>query len=199
LTLACPSSQAFWHPVFGPKRALWADEHVLMSSYEHVLIRSCRKSRRACAHEHLWAASYPGANNVLKIATLQCFYIDQWLRWASARGCLGRTRETKCLAEFVTNMADMRMQMRKLLDYTKWNWKAFPANERYIWKRFYVQMITALIIRIFPRKRYYIKDLLYGCRIVAKFNTHNLYSIRTFYIQYTHFIFNTHILYSIHS
>ena len=24
-------------------------------------------------------ASYPGANNVLKIATLQCFYIDQWL------------------------------------------------------------------------------------------------------------------------
>jgi hypothetical protein len=26
------------HPVFGPKRALWADEHVLMSSYEHVLI-----------------------------------------------------------------------------------------------------------------------------------------------------------------
>jgi hypothetical protein len=25
-------------------------------------------------------SSYPGANNVLKIATLQCFYIDQWLR-----------------------------------------------------------------------------------------------------------------------
>jgi hypothetical protein len=39
----------------------------------------------------------------------------------------------------------------------------------------------------------------YGCRIVEKFNTHNLYSIRTFYIQYTHFIFNTHILYSIHT
>jgi hypothetical protein len=37
------------------------------------------------------AASYPGANNVLKIATLQCFYIDQWLRWASGGGCLGRT------------------------------------------------------------------------------------------------------------
>jgi hypothetical protein len=31
-------------------------------------------------------------NFTLKIATLQCFYIDQWLRWASARGCLGRTR-----------------------------------------------------------------------------------------------------------
>jgi hypothetical protein len=31
------------HPVFGPKRALWADEHVLMSSYEHVLIRSSHK------------------------------------------------------------------------------------------------------------------------------------------------------------
>jgi hypothetical protein len=28
----------------------------------------------------------------------------------------------------------------------------------------------------------------YGCRIVAKFNTHNLYSI------YVHFIFNTHML-----
>jgi hypothetical protein len=40
---------------------------------------------------------------------------------------------------------------------------------------------------------------VYGCRIVAKFNKHNLYSIHTFYIQYTHFIFNTHILYSIHS
>jgi hypothetical protein len=38
---------------------------------------------------------------------------------------------------------------------------------------------------------------LYGCRIVAKFNTHNLYSIRTFYIQYTHFIFNTLLEYSI--
>jgi hypothetical protein len=31
--------------------------------------------------------------------------------------------------------------------------KGFP-NERYIWERFYVQMFM-LIIRIFPRKRYY--------------------------------------------
>ena len=31
------------HPVFGPKRALWADEHVLISNYEHVLIRSSHK------------------------------------------------------------------------------------------------------------------------------------------------------------
>ena len=30
----------------------------------------------------------------------------------------------------------------------------------------------------------------YGCRIVAKFNTHILYSIHTFYIQYTLRIFN---------
>ena len=43
------------------------------------------------------------------------------------------------------------------------------------------------------------RPLRYGCRIVAKFNKHNLYSIHTFYIQYTHFIFNTLILYSIHS
>ena len=38
-----------------------------------------------------------------------------------------------------------------------------------------------------------------GCRIVAKFNTHILCSMHTFYIQYTHFIFNTLILYSIHT
>ncbi len=31
----------------------------------------------------------------LKIGTLQCFYIDQWLSWASAQGCLGRTRRRK--------------------------------------------------------------------------------------------------------
>jgi hypothetical protein len=41
------------HLVFGPKPALWADEHVLMSSYEHVLIRSWRMSWWACAHA--WA------------------------------------------------------------------------------------------------------------------------------------------------
>ena len=40
------------------------------------------------------------------------------------------------LAEYVTNMADMKMQMRKLLYY-------LPI-ERYIWERFYAQMITAL-------------------------------------------------------
>jgi hypothetical protein len=46
------------HPVFGPKRALWTDEHVLISSYEQVLIRSCRMSRWACAHEQLWACAH---------------------------------------------------------------------------------------------------------------------------------------------
>jgi hypothetical protein len=35
----------------------------------------------------IMAASYPGANNVLKIATLQCFYIDQWL--SERAGVLG--------------------------------------------------------------------------------------------------------------
>ena len=45
--------------------------------------------------------------------------------------------------------------------------------------------------------KHFIRDGVYGCRIVAKFNTHNLYSIRTFYIQYTHFIFNTLLEYSI--
>jgi hypothetical protein len=51
-------------------------------------------------------------------------------------GVLGETQETKRLAEYVTNMADMRKQMRKLLYY-------LPI-ERYIWERFYAQMITAL-------------------------------------------------------
>ncbi len=36
----------------------------------------------------------------LKIGTLQCFYIDQWLIWASAQGCLGRTRRRKRLADY---------------------------------------------------------------------------------------------------
>ena len=39
--------------------------------------------------------------------------------------------------------------------------KGLPI-ERDIWERFYAQMITALIIIIFPRKRYYIFIILAG-------------------------------------
>jgi hypothetical protein len=51
------------HPVFGPSCLngpyAWADEHVLMSSYEHVHIHSCRMSRWACAHhEQLRACAH---------------------------------------------------------------------------------------------------------------------------------------------
>jgi hypothetical protein len=61
--------------------------------------RSCIKKE---FHWHIWqcwqiSASYPGANNVLKIATLQCFYIDQWLSWASARVL------PKCRSHFQNN------------------------------------------------------------------------------------------------
>ncbi len=42
---------------------------------------------------HLIAKPQPRTQaQKLKIGTLQCFYIDQWLIWASAQGCLGRTR-----------------------------------------------------------------------------------------------------------
>jgi hypothetical protein len=57
-TFVAVSSTKNVHPVFGPKRALWANGHELMSSYEYVLMRSCRKSRRACAHEQLWACAH---------------------------------------------------------------------------------------------------------------------------------------------
>ncbi len=39
----------------------------------------------------LWGNSLVPRRKKLKIGTLQCFYIDQWLSWASAQGCLGRT------------------------------------------------------------------------------------------------------------
>jgi hypothetical protein len=44
--------------------------------------------------------------------------------------------------------------------------------ERDIWERFYAQMITALIIIIFPRKRYYIFIILAGefPQDLSKFN-----------------------------
>ena len=53
--------------------------------------------------------------------------------------------------------------------------------------------VLFIFIRLINVLFLFITQLLvgYGCRIVTKFNTHNLYSIRTFYIQYTHFIFNT--------
>jgi hypothetical protein len=60
-----------------------------LSSYPmFILVHSTEYSFYKCllinhlAHK---PASYPGANNVLKIATLQCFYIDQWLRWVIFR------------------------------------------------------------------------------------------------------------------
>jgi hypothetical protein len=72
-----------------------------MSGKAHLMTYWWRIDVIHCGHRAkvgYLPASYPGANNVLKIATLQCFYIDQWLRWARARGCLGKTRETKRLA-----------------------------------------------------------------------------------------------------
>jgi hypothetical protein len=55
--------------------------------------------------------------------------------------------------------------------------------ERDIWERFYAQMITALIIIIFPRKRYYIFIILAGefPQVLSKFNRkspgHNLFQM----------------------
>jgi hypothetical protein len=41
-----------------------------IAKYQQTLSNNCDRQPR----------THAGANNVLKIETLQCFYIDQWLR-----------------------------------------------------------------------------------------------------------------------
>jgi hypothetical protein len=60
---------------------------------------------------------------------------------------LGRTQETKRLAEYVTNMADdlsiFINANEEIAEMLSMKLKGLSI-ERYIWERFYAQMITAL-------------------------------------------------------